>query len=86
MEILKQPQYSPMKIEHQVVILYAVINRFMSDIPVEKINEFEKDFIIFMENNHPEILTNIRETKDLTDDNEEALKAAIEEFRASYLQ
>ena len=86
MEILKQPQYSPMKVEQQVVILYTVINRFLSDVPVEKISEFEKDFIIFMENNHPEILTSIRETKDLTDDNEKALKAAIEEFRESYLQ
>lgn len=86
MEILKQPQYSPMKVEHQVVILYAVINRYMSDIPVEKINEFENDFIIFMENNHPEILDNIRDTKDLTDENEEALKSAIEDFREGFLQ
>jgi len=86
MEILKQPQYSPVKVEHQVVILYAVINKFLSDIPVEKVNEFERDFIIFMDNNHPEILKNITDTKDLTEENEKALKAAIEEFRESYLQ
>ncbi|WP_077369534.1 F0F1 ATP synthase subunit alpha [Anaerosalibacter sp. Marseille-P3206] len=86
MEILKQPQYSPVKVEHQVVILYAVTNKFLSDIPVEKVNEFERDFIVFMDNNHPEILKNIVDTKDLTEENEKALKAAIEEFRESYLQ
>lgn len=85
MEILKQPQYSPYKVEHQVVILYAVINKYLSDVPVEKVKEFEKDFITFMENNHPEVLEDIKVTKDLTEENEEALKSSIDEFRESYL-
>lgn len=84
MEILKQPQYSPMSAEHQVLILYAAINKYLSDIPVEKISQFEKEFINFVDNNYPDITKNIKETKDLTEETEERLKEAIEEFKKSF--
>ncbi|MCG4584363.1 F0F1 ATP synthase subunit alpha, partial [Anaerosalibacter bizertensis] len=74
MEILKQPQYSPMSAEHQVLILYAAINKYLSDIPVEKMGQFEKEFINFVDNNYPDITKNIKETEDLTEETEERLK------------
>ncbi|MBW4827922.1 MAG: F0F1 ATP synthase subunit alpha [Clostridiaceae bacterium] len=84
MEILKQPQYSPMSTEHQVLILYAAINKYLSDIPVEKMSQFEKEFMNFVDNNYPDIINNIKETKDLTEETEERLKEAIEEFKKSF--
>ncbi|MSS43289.1 F0F1 ATP synthase subunit alpha [Anaerosalibacter bizertensis] len=84
MEILKQPQYSPMSTEHQVLILYAAINKYLSDIPVEKMGQFEKEFINFVDNNYPDITKNIKETEDLTEETEERLKEAIEEFKKSF--
>lgn len=83
MEILKQPQYSPVSVEHQVIILYAVLNRHLSDIPIEEISQFEKDFLLFVDNNYPEIVDSIRETKDLTEDTEKKIVEAIEEFKKS---
>lgn len=84
MEILKQPQYSPMSTEHQVLILYAAINKYLSDIPVEKMGQFEKEFINFVDNNYPDITKNIKETEDLTEETEERLKETIEEFKKSF--
>lgn len=84
MEILKQPQYSPMKVEHQVVMLYAVINKYLDDIPLEKIDQFEKEFLSFMDNSYPEIIKSIKETKDLDDETEEKLKKALDEFKKSF--
>lgn len=84
MEILKQPQYSPMSAEHQVLILYAAINKYLSDIPVEKMGQFEKEFINFVDNNYPDVTKDIKETEDLTEETEERLKEAIEEFKKSF--
>ena len=84
MEILKQPQYSPMKVEDQVVILYAVINRHLTDIPVEKVGQFEKEFLNFVNNNYPEIIESIRTEKDITSETEEKLKDAIVEFKKNF--
>ncbi len=80
-EILKQPQYSPMPLENQVMILYTVINGFVDEIPVEKINAFQTGFLRFMDANHPDVGRTIAQEKDLTPDTEEALKKAIQEFK-----
>lgn len=84
MEILKQPQYSPMNVEDQVLILYAIMNKYLSDIPVEKISQFEKEFINFVNNNYPDITEDIRKTNDLTEETEEKLKEVIVEFKKSF--
>lgn len=84
MEILKQPQYSPMKVEDQVLILYAIMNKYLSDIPVEKMSQFEKEFINFVNNNYPNITEDIRKTNDLTEETEEKLKEVIVEFKKSF--
>ncbi|MFC1864525.1 F0F1 ATP synthase subunit alpha [Chloroflexota bacterium] len=80
-EVLKQGQYSPMLIEKQVMILYAAINGYLDDIAVEKLASFETDFHRFMESSHPEIGGAIIKEKDISSDTEEALKAAVGEFK-----
>ena len=84
LEILKQPQYSPVSVEHQVIILYAALNKHLSDIPVDKVSTFEKEFLQFVDNNYPDIIESIRTTKDLTDENTERIVTAINEFKKSF--
>ncbi|TRZ52128.1 MAG: F0F1 ATP synthase subunit alpha [Dehalococcoidia bacterium] len=80
-EILKQSEYVPVPVEKQVVILYAAINGYIDDIPVDKVRAFETDFHRFMEANHPEIGETIAREKELTPETEEKLKTAIAEFK-----
>jgi F-type H+-transporting ATPase subunit alpha len=80
MEILKQPQYSPMKVEDQVMIIYAAVNKYLREIELDDIKEYEHDFLEFMRNSHPEIGKAIKETGKLEEETEEKLKSAIEEF------
>ncbi len=80
-EILKQPQYVPMSLEKQVMILYAVINGHLDDVPVEKARDFEDAFHKFMETRHSEIGNRIAAEKELPEDLEQALTAAISEFK-----
>lgn len=84
MEILKQPQYAPVKVEHQVMIIYAVTKKYLTDIPLEKIKDFEKEFLNFMDNNYPEVGKSIVETGELSKEMEEKLKSAIEEFKKNF--
>ncbi len=84
MEILKQPQYSPIKVEHQVMIIFAASNHFLSDIPVENIKKFEKAFYDYMDTHYPEVGKEIKTTGKLETEVEEKLKAAITEFKKSY--
>jgi len=83
-EILKQPQYTPMPLEKQVMILYAAVNGYIDDIPVDKVVAFETDFHRFMEANHPEIGRAIAQKKEITAEIEEKLKAAILEFKQGF--
>jgi F-type H+-transporting ATPase subunit alpha len=82
MEILKQPQYSPVKVEHQVMIIYAAINHYLANIPVENIKEFEKQFYEFMDAQYPEVGKEIKATGKLEGEIEEKLKAGIEKFKS----
>ena len=83
-EILKQPQYSPMSVEEQVMILYTVINGFLDDIPVDNISRFEEQYLDYLSSNHPEIGESIRDTGELTDENKEMLDEAVKEFKESF--
>ncbi len=85
MEILKQPQYNPLPVEKQIVILYAGTNGYLDDYPVEALNSFEEQFYVFMESQHPDILKSIRETGDIDSDTEKALKEAIEAFKKVFV-
>jgi F-type H+-transporting ATPase subunit alpha len=80
-EILKQPQYVPVTLEKQVMILYAAINGYLDDVAVDKVTAFENDFHRFMEANHPEIGGAIAREKEITAEIDESLKTAITEFK-----
>jgi F-type H+-transporting ATPase subunit alpha len=81
MEVLKQPQFSPMPMEEQAVILFAANEGFLDEIPLEKVREYETKLIQYMKDHHAKILEGIRETRDLADDTKEELKKAIESFK-----
>ena len=84
-EVLKQGQNSPLTIEHQVIIIFAVVNNFLTDIKVEDIARFQDELFEFIDNTHPEIVENIHTTKDLKPENAEAIKAAINEFKGKFV-
>jgi F-type H+-transporting ATPase subunit alpha len=80
-ETLKQPQYVPMPLEKQVMILYVAINGYLDDVPMDKVTAFEANFHRSMEANHPEIGGSIAKEKGISPETEEKLKAAIVEFK-----
>ncbi len=80
-EILKQPQYKPMPVEQQVVIIYAATKRYLIDIPVDEILDFEKGLFEFVDTQYPEIFAKIREEKKLSPELEEMLDKAIATFK-----
>ncbi len=80
-EVLKQPQYVPMPLEKQVMILYAVTNGYLDNVPVNKIGPLEEAFHRFMETNHPDVGKAIASEKALSAKTEEALKNAITQFQ-----
>ncbi|OGI67235.1 F0F1 ATP synthase subunit alpha [Candidatus Nomurabacteria bacterium RIFCSPLOWO2_01_FULL_41_12] len=83
-EVLKQPQYSPVKTEHQVAVLYALVKGFMDDVPVDKIKEFERGLIEYSERNAKTFYKEVTESKIWTDKGEEQLKKAIGDFKESF--
>ena len=83
-EMLKQPQYKPMPVEYQVIIIYAVTKKFVIDIPVDKILDFEQGLFDFIDTKYPQIPESIKETKELSEDTEKLLVSAIEEFKKTY--
>ncbi len=84
LEILKQGVNQPLPVEKQVVSIYTAIKGHLDDIPVQDIGRFEKDFLVFIESNQESILQSIRDTKDLTADNEKALTEAIAQFKKGF--
>ena len=83
-EILKQPQYQPMPVQYQVMIIYAATKKYLLDIPVEDITRFEKEFFTFVDTKYPEIPENIAKDKEITSETEEVLIKAIQEFKADF--
>ncbi len=80
-EVLKQPQYQPLTLEKQVTVMYAVINGFLDEVEIPKVQAWETAFHEYMETNHPEVLRKITETFELDDDGEKALGEAINAFK-----
>ncbi len=80
-EVLKQPQYSPVPVAKQVIILYAAINGYLDDVAVDKVLAFEADFYRFMDANYKGVLETITREKDLSEATENTLKEAIAEFK-----
>ena len=80
-EILKQPQYQPMPVEYQVIIIYAATKKYLLDIAVEDILPFEKGLFEYIDTKHPNIPSSIREKKEMDDATEKELITAIEEYK-----
>ena len=85
-EILKQPQYQPMPVEKQVMIIYAATKKYLIDIPVEKILDFEKALFEYVDTKYPEVPEAIRTEKVISDETEAKLVKAIEECKADFLK
>ena len=85
-EVLKQPQYQPMPVQYQVIIIYAVTKRFLLNVPVEDITRFEKEFFDYLDTKHPEIPAAIAEEKVISDATEEKLVKALNDFKAEFLK
>lgn len=84
MEVLKQPQYKPVAVEDQVLILYALSNKFMMDIDIRHIRIFEKDLIHYVNNNHPDIIKELSDTGKMTGDLSKKIDAAITEVKKQH--
>ena len=85
-EVLKQPQYQPMPVQYQVIIIYAVTKRFLLDVPVEDITRFEKEFFDYLDTGHPEIPAAIADEKVISDATEEKLVKALNAFKEEFLK
>jgi F-type H+/Na+-transporting ATPase subunit alpha len=83
-ELLKQPQYQPVRVENQVAVIYAVTNGYVDDLPVERMRQWELGFHETLAAKHADVLTGIREGKELTDEIVEKLSAAITEYTAAF--
>ncbi|MBW1680060.1 MAG: F0F1 ATP synthase subunit alpha [Deltaproteobacteria bacterium] len=83
-EVLKQPQYVPMTAEKQVSILFAATQGYLDEVPVEQISTYESQLLEFIEGKHPELLAELKEKNDISDELEGKMKAALDEFKGVY--
>ncbi len=83
-EILKQPQYQPMPVQYQVIIIFVATNKYLLDIPVDEITRFEKELFEFIDTKYPEIPGAIAEKKEISEETDAKLKKAVEEFKAQF--
>jgi F-type H+/Na+-transporting ATPase subunit alpha len=83
-ELLKQPQYSPLKMEEQVCVIYTGVNGYLDKLPLSKVAAFETGFLGFLRSKNAELLNSIRDSKDLSDADAGKLKAAADGFSASF--
>ena len=83
-EILKQPQYKPMGVEYQVIIIYVATKKYLLDVPVSEILRFEKELFEFIDTKYPDVPKKIKETKELSPEVEEELVKAIKEFKENF--
>jgi F-type H+/Na+-transporting ATPase subunit alpha len=83
-ELLKQPQFSPLKMEEQVAVIYAGVNGYLDKFDVSKVRSFESGLLSLLRNKHSGILEDIRKTGDLTADTEKKLKAVVDDYAKSF--
>jgi F-type H+-transporting ATPase subunit alpha len=83
-ELLKQPQFSPMKVEEQVVVIYAGVNGYLDPIKVSDVPRFESELLRFMRAEHPGILDSIRDKKEITKETGDDLKKAVDKFANAF--
>jgi F-type H+-transporting ATPase subunit alpha len=83
-EVIKQPQYQPLPVEKQVVILWVVTNGFLDDVPTARIREFEQNFYRFLEAERPELLSTLAAKPELTDEIVDSLRKATSDFKETF--
>jgi F-type H+-transporting ATPase subunit alpha len=83
-EVLKQPQYEPMPVEYQVIIIYCGSEGHLDDLPLDAIKRFEKEFFAFLDDKYPDVPLDIKNKKEITEPTEENLKKAIQEFKGQF--
>ncbi|MBP0960513.1 MAG: F0F1 ATP synthase subunit alpha, partial [Oscillospiraceae bacterium] len=84
-EVLKQGRNSPLTVEHQVLIIYAVTNNYLHSIPTSSVAEFEEELFEFVDTTHPDIISGLKEKKDITPEIEEEIKTALSEFVSKFI-
>ena len=83
-EVLKQPQYEPMPVEEQIFMIVAGTQRFLDDIPKDSVKKFQKEFLQFMRDRHPEVGQQIADTGKMADDTMDNIKSAVTEFKKTF--
>ena len=83
-ELLKQPQFSPLKMEEQVVVIYAGVNGYLDPIPVNRVRPFEEGLLVLARTQYPDILDAIRDSRDLDDATAGKLKAAVDGYAKTF--
>jgi F-type H+-transporting ATPase subunit alpha len=83
-ELLKQPQFSPLKIEEQVVVIYAGVNGYLDPLPVSSVQRFEAELLRYMRDRHKDILDAIRDQKEISKETGDKLKAAVDSFAKAF--
>ncbi len=83
-EILKQPQYQPMSVEHQVLVLFAVTNKYLTDVNVERVADFQKEMLEYFDTRYSEIVDEIREKKEVSAELDAKIRSAIDGFKKEF--
>lgn len=83
-ELLKQPQFSPLKVEEQVVVIYAGVNGYLDPLPVSSVSRFEAELLRYMRDRHKDILDAIRDQKEISKETGDQLKAAVDSFAKAF--
>ncbi len=84
-ELLKQKQYAPMPVEEQIAVIFAGVNGYLDDLPVEAVSRFEQEYLEFLRTNKPEILREIAEKKEISKELEQKMHEAVKEFKKSFV-
>ncbi len=83
-ELLKQPQYDPYSLAEEVIVLFAGTNGYVNSVPVDKVDQWEKEMLRFMQTSHPEISEDIEQRREITSENIETLRQALRTFNQSW--
>ena len=83
-ELLKQPQYSPLQVEEQVVVIFAGTRGYLDKFPVDRVGAFEEEFLRHMHANHVDVLAEIRDQKKVSDDLDKKLAGILDEFAKNF--
>jgi F-type H+-transporting ATPase subunit alpha len=85
-ELLKQPQFQPMPVERQIVAIFSGVNGYLDDLPIERVRAFETGLLNYVDNAAPKIYSEIRDKRELSDDLRKSLHAAVQEFKARFVE